>query len=282
MSEIINGKEIAEKVLEKLSNEIKEMQTKPCLAVILVGYNPASKLFVKIKGEAAQRIGLDLKKFEFHDDVTQPEIISLIEKLNADASVHGIIVQLPLPEHIDYETAAFSISPEKDVDRFHPLNIGKLMEGHEECAPCTPRGIMKMFEHYNIDLKGKDAVIVNHSNLIGKPLALMMLKKEATVTVCHVATKDLSNYTKNADIVVTATGVPGLIKADMIKDNVIVVDAGIKAVDGKVCGDTDFDAVKEKASYITPVPGGVGPMTVAMLLENTVMAARERQRPQWP
>lgn len=282
MTELIKGKEIADKILEKLADEIKDMQVKPCLAVILVKGNAPSELFVKIKGETAQRIGLDFKKFEFPQTVTQQEIVSLIEKLNADETVHGIIVQLPLPDHIDYETAAFSISPEKDVDRFHPLNIGKLMEGHEEFAPCTPRGIMKMFDHYNIDLKGKDAVIVNHSNLIGKPLALMLLKKDATVSVCHAATNDISRYTKDADIVITATGIPGLIKADMIKDNVIIIDAGVKVVDGKVRGDADFDAVKEKASYITPVPGGVGPMTVVMLLENTVMSAREKQRPQWP
>ena len=282
MVELINGKEIANKILEKLSNEIKEMQIKPCLAVVMVGDNPVSKLFVRIKEDTASKIGMQFKKFELSESATQQELTVLIEKLNADNTIHGVIVQLPLPEHIDNEPIAFSVSPEKDVDRLHPLNIGKMMEGHEEAAPCTARGIMKMFQHYNIDLKGKDVTIVNHSNLIGKPLALMLLKNDATVNVCHAMTKDLGAHTKNADIIITATGVPGLIKADMVKDDVIVIDAGVKVIDGKVHGDADFEAIQEKASYVTPVPGGVGPMTVAILLENTVMAAREKQRPQWP
>jgi len=273
MAEIIDGKKIAANILQDIGEKIKSHGIKPKLAVVLVGNDPASELYVRKKQQAAEKTGIDFMKIELPEQTTKEQLENEINKLNEDATVHGIIVQLPLPQHLDRKEILPLISFEKDVDKLTPQSLARLLQGDERCAPCTPYGIIKMLDNVNVNVEGKNAVIINNSDLIGKPLALLLTNRFATATMCHIKTQDLKAHTTTADILITATGKPGLVTADMVKDGAVVVDAGISHENGKVLGDVDFDNVKEKAAYITPVPGGVGPVTVAVLLENTVLAA---------
>ncbi|MGC8942415.1 MAG: bifunctional methylenetetrahydrofolate dehydrogenase/methenyltetrahydrofolate cyclohydrolase FolD [Sulfurihydrogenibium sp.] len=278
---LLDGKTLAEKVKEEIKQEVdyyvQKGYRRPTLSVILVGNNPASQIYVNKKIKDCQSVGINSKPFFLPENVTQIELLDLIGQLNADEEVDGILVQLPLPSHINTLEIIESINPKKDVDGFHPLNVGKLATGRSDgIVPCTPFGIIKLLEHYNIDTFGKDVVVVGASNIVGKPMSLLFLKDEkSTVTVCHKNTKDLKSHTLKADILVVAVGKPKLITADMVKEGVVVIDVGINRVDGKIVGDVDFENVKEKAYAITPVPGGVGPMTVAMLLYNTLNAYKK-------
>jgi len=282
MAVILDGKALSEKIRAQIKEEVEALKERfgraPILAVVLVGNNPASEIYVRNKEKACQKVGINSVVLKLPETVTQEELNERVFKLNEDETVDGIIVQLPLPEHLSCREVLNYISPEKDVDGFHPVNAGKCMLGlyDEGLMPCTPAGVMKFFEEYNIELQGKNAVMVGHSNIVGKPLANMLLNANATVSVCHVYTKDLAAYTRQADILCVATGVPHLIKADMVKEGAVVIDIGISRVNGKIVGDVDFEKVKEKAAAITPVPGGVGPMTITMLLFNTVKAFKMR------
>ena len=282
MAVILDGKALSEKVRGQLKREVEELKEKsgrePALAVVLVGNDPASEIYVRNKIKACQKIGIRSIDKKLPANITQGELNSIVRKLNEDETVDGIIVQLPLPKHLSCREVINYISPEKDVDGFHPVNVGKAVLGlyDEGLMPCTPAGVMKFFEEYNIELEGKNAVMVGHSNIVGKPLANMLLNANATVSICHIYTKDLTHYTRNADILCVATGVPHLIKEDMVKDGVVVIDIGISRVNGRIVGDVDFERVKEKAAAITPVPGGVGPVTITMLLYNTVKAFKMR------
>ncbi|RUM40631.1 MAG: bifunctional methylenetetrahydrofolate dehydrogenase/methenyltetrahydrofolate cyclohydrolase FolD [Desulfurobacterium sp.] len=282
MAVILDGKALSEKIRGQLKREVEELKKKagrePALAVVLVGNDPASEIYVRNKIKACQKIGIRSIDKKLPASITQEELNSIVRELNEDETVDGIIVQLPLPKHLSCREVINYISPEKDVDGFHPVNVGKAVLGlyDEGLMPCTPAGVMKFFEEYNIELEGKNAVMVGHSNIVGKPLANMLLNANATVSVCHIYTKDLAHYTRNADILCVATGVPHLIKEDMVKEGVVVIDIGISRVNGKIVGDVDFERVKEKAAAITPVPGGVGPMTITMLLYNTVKAFKMR------
>ncbi|GAB6076879.1 bifunctional methylenetetrahydrofolate dehydrogenase/methenyltetrahydrofolate cyclohydrolase FolD [Desulfurobacterium crinifex] len=282
MAVILDGKALSEKIRGQLKREVEELKEKagrePALAVVLVGNDPASEIYVRNKIKACQKIGIRSIDKKLPASITQEELNSIVRELNEDETVDGIIVQLPLPKHLSCREVINYISPEKDVDGFHPVNVGKAVLGlyDEGLMPCTPAGVMKFFEEYNIELEGKNAVMVGHSNIVGKPLANMLLNANATVSVCHIYTKDLAHYTRNADILCVATGVPHLIKEDMVKEGVVVIDIGISRVNGKIVGDVDFERVKEKAAAITPVPGGVGPMTITMLLYNTVKAFKMR------
>lgn len=277
MAKILDGRVVSNSILENIKAVVaRANQTglSPKLAIILVGDNPASLSYVKQKEKACNFTELSYEQFNYSGEVTEDEILKKIDELNKDLDVHGIIVQLPLPDHISVPKILKAVSPRKDVDGFHAYNVGKMFisKQFESLAPCTPKGIIKLLEYYEIDVKGKDITIVGHSNIVGKPLAVMLLNRDATITVCHKETKDLKSHTLNADILISATGVTKLIKADMVKPGAIVIDVGCSEVDGKLCGDIDFDEIEKIASYITPVPGGVGPMTVACLLENTVIA----------
>ncbi|WP_456341830.1 bifunctional methylenetetrahydrofolate dehydrogenase/methenyltetrahydrofolate cyclohydrolase FolD [Thermovibrio sp.] len=282
MAVILDGRALSEKIRGQLKEEVKELKERfgraPALAVVLVGNDPASEIYVRNKIKACQKVGIDSVDKRLPATITQEELNRVVKELNENPEIDGIIVQLPLPEHLSCREVINYISPEKDVDGFHPVNAGKCMLGlyEEGLMPCTPAGVMKFFEEYGIELRGKNAVMVGHSNIVGKPLANMLLNADATVSVCHVYTNDLASYTKNADILCVATGVPHLIKADMVKEGAVVIDIGISRLNGKIVGDVDFEAVKEKASAITPVPGGVGPMTITMLLYNTVKAFKMR------
>ena len=278
---ILDGKKVAELIEKELKTEleplIQKTSTVPGLATVLVGENPASKIYVNIKKKACERVGIDSTIITPPENIKEDKLISEIAELNKDPSIHGILVQLPLPSHINLDKIFSAINPKKDVDCFHPLNFGRLVIGQEELVPCTPKGIITLLEHYKIPFEGQDAVIVNHSTLVGKPLALLFLNRDATVSIAHIKTKDLKKVTKTADILVVGVGKPNLITADMIKENVIIVDVGINRVEGKIVGDVDFDGVLGKVKAITPVPGGVGPMTVASLLQNTVYAYKKLQ-----
>lgn len=281
MAEIIDGKALAQKIRSNLRIDCENLKKKginPKLAVIMVGDNPASKVYVKNKSKACEDVGIDYEEFLLGDDTTQKELIDLIEKLNNRDDVTGILLQSPIPGHLDINEAFRTISYKKDVDGFHPVNVGKLTLGQDTFVSCTPYGVMKMFEEYNIDLEGKNLVIIGRSNIVGKPLIQCCLNKNATVTVCHSRTKNLVEHTKNADIVIVAIGKPKFLKADMVKDGAVIIDVGInRDENNKLCGDVDFENVKEKASYITPVPGGVGPMTIAMLMNNVIKAASNKK-----
>ncbi len=282
MATILDGKRLSEKIREVLRREVELLKEKasrsPSLAVVLVGKDPASEIYVRNKIKACKKVGIESIDVRLPDTTTQEELNRVVRNLNSDPNVDGIIVQLPLPKHLSCREVVDHISPEKDVDGFHPVNVGKCMLGlyDEGLMPCTPAGVMKFFEAYDIELEGKNAVMVGHSNIVGKPLAAMLLNANATVSVCHVYTRDLAFYTRNADILCVATGVPKLIKEDMVKEGAVVIDIGISRVNGKIVGDVDFERVREKASAITPVPGGVGPMTITMLLYNTVKAFKMR------
>jgi len=281
MAKIIDGLKIAGEMYQNLAKEVRELQVRhnvnPKLAVILVGKNPASLSYIKQKQKACVKTDIKWEQFDYEESVTTEQIIEKIDELNKDELVHGILVQLPLPKHINVPLVIRAIEPKKDVDGFTAYNIGKMFLGteFEDLASCTPLGVIKMLEYYDIPIRGKEAVVVGHSNIVGKPLSTMLLNRNATVTTCHIDTKDLAFHTKRADILCVGVGKIGLISADMVKDGVVVIDIGCnKCADGKLKGDVDFEGIEKKASYITPVPGGAGPMTVACLMLNTVKAAR--------
>ncbi|MED4690518.1 bifunctional methylenetetrahydrofolate dehydrogenase/methenyltetrahydrofolate cyclohydrolase FolD [Peribacillus frigoritolerans] len=278
-AQIINGKEIAESVRQEISKEVQQLREKnvvPGLAVILVGDNQASQTYVRHKQKACEDLGMHSVLIKKPAELTQEELIQSIAELNQDDSIHGILVQLPLPGHIQEKAIIEAISPEKDVDGFHPINIGRMMTGQDAFLPCTPYGVMVMLEYIDYDLEGKHVVIVGRSNIVGKPAGQLFLNANATVTYCHSRTKDLAYYTKQADVVVAAVGKRDTITSDHIKEGAIVIDVGMNRNDeGKLCGDVAFDEVKNKASYITPVPKGVGPMTITMLMKNTVKSAQK-------
>ncbi len=276
---IIDGRRISAEITERAKREVEELKKdgiEAGLATVLVGDDPASRLYVKLKGRACDSVGIRSERYEFPGDAKEAEIIKLIDELNSRDSIHGILVQLPLPKPLDSRRIMNEISPDKDVDGFNPVNMGRLLIGSERFIPCTPKGVIRMLEHEGVELDGKNCVIVNHSPVVGKPLAMLLLNRDATVSVCHVKTRDLGKFTREAEILIVAAGVPALIKADMVRKGAVVIDVGISRTKDGIVGDVDFDAVKEKASLITPVPGGVGPMTIAMLLENTVMAAKQQ------
>ena len=260
MSEIINGKELSKKIKKELKEKVKELKEKG----------------IKNKSKACEKVGIEFEEYLFDDKLQEKELLQLIEKLNLDDSVHGILLQSPVPKHIDINKAFRTISPDKDVDGFNPINVGNLSIGEDAFISCTPYGIVKMLEEYNIETVGKKAVILGRSNIVGKPMIQCMLNKNSTVTVCHSKTKDIEEEVKRADIVIAAIGKPKFVKAHMVKEGAVVIDVGINRLeDGTICGDVDYDEVSKKASYITPVPGGVGPMTIAMLLSNLVKAAKK-------
>jgi methylenetetrahydrofolate dehydrogenase (NADP+) / methenyltetrahydrofolate cyclohydrolase len=278
-AKIIDGKAIAQEIRNKLKAEIKHRYCArypvPGLAVVLVGQDPASQVYVKNKRNACQECGMKSIAHDLPNDISEKALLSLITQLNNDPTIHGILVQLPLPKHINAALILDNIDPRKDVDGFHPVNLGLLAQGRPFLRPCTPYGVMRLFDYEKISLRGLDAVVVGTSNIVGKPMALELLNAACTVTLCHSATRDLEKFIKQADILVTAIGKAGVIDTKWIKPQAIVIDIGItRAANGKLHGDIEFETAKEYASYITPVPGGVGPMTVAMLLENTVFAAK--------
>ncbi len=279
--QLIDGKALANKVQTEVAEEVERLKQEknvvPGLAVILVGDDPASHAYVKMKAKACEKVGFYSITHNMPDTISQDEIIQIIEMMNANPHIDGILVQLPLPKHIDTDKILEVIDPKKDVDGFHAYNVGRLVTNLDSFVPCTPLGVMKMFEAYDIDLEGKDVCVVGASNIVGKPMAALLLNANATVTVTHIYTKDLKAHTSRADIVVVGVGVPGLIKEDMVKEGAVVIDIGINRIeDGSLVGDVDFPNVSKKCSYITPVPGGVGPMTIAMLLSNTLKAAKAR------
>ena len=275
-AKLIDGKEIARKIREEIKEEVAALKKKPGLAAILVGDNPASKIYVGIKRKHCEEVGIYSEEYTPPEGTSEEELLQLIRKLNNNDNIHAILVQLPLPKHISVEQVFSEVALEKDVDGFNSVNVGRLIAGNESSVPCTPKGIIRLLEESGIEIEGKNAVVVGRSNIVGKPTALMLLNRNATVTVCHSKTKNLSEVTSKADILVAAVGKPGMITADMVKEGAVVIDVGINKVDGKLRGDVDFENVKEKAGWITPVPGGVGPMTVAMLLENTLQRYKEQ------
>lgn len=278
---IIDGKSIAKELRESLAPRVaalKEQGITPGLTVIVVGDDPASAIYVRNKERACVKLGMNSQVLRFSAETTQEEILNTVRLLNQDDSVHGILVQLPLPRHIDEQAVLRAIDPDKDVDGFHAMNAGRLMNGEPGFVACTPKGVMRLLEVSGVELDGKNAVVVGRSNIVGKPMALLLLQKNCTVTIAHSHTKDLTAVTRSADILVVAVGRAGFITGDMIKPGAAVMDVGINRVDGKVVGDVDFESTKEVASCITPVPGGVGAMTIAMLMENTVEAAENYAR----
>ncbi|MCD4739741.1 bifunctional 5,10-methylenetetrahydrofolate dehydrogenase/5,10-methenyltetrahydrofolate cyclohydrolase [archaeon] len=274
---ILDGRELSKKIKEDVKKEINSLDFTPCLATLLVGDDPASKIYVKNKDKACEQVGIKSITKNLPTQTTKIQVIQAIEELNNNPSVHAILLQLPLPPQLNAEELVEFIYPSKDVEGFHPVNMGRLVTEKNSIAPCTPAGIIELLKHYEINLKGKDVTVVGHSIVVGKPLALLLLKEWSTVTLCHIETRDLTKHTKHADIVIVAVGKPGLIKEDMVKNNVVLVDVGTTKVDDKIVGDADFEAIKDKASAITPVPGGVGPMTVAMLMKNTVKCAKRNR-----
>lgn len=275
-AQLLDGKTMSNELREKLALRVDNLKARgvtPGLAVILVGEDPASQIYVKNKGLGCAQVGMHSVTIRLPETTTQQELETQIDQLNGDASIHGILVQLPLPAGLDEAAALARIAPEKDVDGFHVVNAGKLFTGQKGVVACTPKGAMEMIRRTGIDLSGKEAVVVGRSNIVGKPMAMLFLQQNATVTMCHSRTQHLAEHTRRADVLVAAVGKPRFITADMVKPGAIVIDVGINRVDGKVVGDVDFDAVKEVASWITPVPGGVGRMTITMLLENTIEAA---------
>ena len=279
--QLIDGKSLANKVQATVGKEVEKLKQEknivPGLAVILIGDDPASHAYVKMKAKACEKVGFYSITHNMPDAISQDEIIATIEMMNNNPRIDGILVQLPLPKHVDTDKILEVIDPKKDVDGFHAYNVGRLVTNLDAFVACTPLGVMKMFEEYNIDLKGQDVCVVGASNIVGKPMAALLLNANATVTVTHIFTKDLKAHTLQADIIIVGVGVPGLIKEDMVKEGAIVIDIGINRIaDGSLVGDVDFKNVSPKCSYITPVPGGVGPMTIAMLLSNTLKSAKQR------
>lgn len=277
-AQLIDGKKISQQRIEAVAQAVKTRQEKglhtPCLAVVLVGDDPASAVYVRNKKLACQKSGIESRSYELPSETTQDDLLKLVDELNGDSAVDGILVQLPLPVHIDSQAVLERIVPHKDVDGFHPYNVGRLVVKMPLMRPCTPKGVMTLLEAYGIDPKGKKAVIVGASNIVGRPQALELLLSRATVTICHSATQNLADEVAAADILVVGVGIPNFVKGEWVKPGAVVIDVGINRLDdGSLCGDVEFDVAKERASMITPVPGGVGPMTIATLLENTVHAA---------
>lgn len=279
MAVIIDGKALAAEACAQVAEETARLSRRPCLAAVLVGDDPASAIYVRSKAKDCALCGIDSRRFDLPADCTEGELLALIDTLNSDTSVDGILVQLPLPAQIDERKILLSIAPEKDVDGFHPLNVGSMVLGEPYFLPCTPMGIIEMLRAYGINPDGKICTIVGRSSIVGKPMGILMLSADATVISCHSHTPELAEMTRQADILVTAAGHPGLITADMVKPGAVVIDVAVnRSVEtGKLCGDVCFDEVFEKASYITPVPGGVGPMTRAMLMKNILLAAKRRE-----
>jgi len=270
-AKIIDGKKLAEKIRKEIKEKVKKIGIKPGLAFVLVGNNPASQVYVGGKDKACKEAGFYTETHHLPENIDELRLLQLIDKINQDKKIHGMIVQLPLPKQIDEKLVLESILPHKDADGFNAINMGNLLAGNNMIVSATPKGIIRLIESTGVKIEGKHAVVVGRSNIVGKPVALLLQQKNATVTICHSKTKPLEKYTKDADILVAAIGKPGLIKSDMVKKGAIVIDVGINRLEsGKLVGDVDFDKVKKVASYITPVPGGVGPMTIAMLMENTL------------
>jgi len=279
MTKLIDGKVISAAVKERVKNGVAELNKQGItvgLAVIIVGEDPASKVYVANKKKACEALGIISEEYALPESTTEEELLALIKELNEKKSINGILCQLPLPKHLDEKLIINSIIPEKDVDAFHPVNVGKIMIGDFDFVPCTPAGVMEMLAYENIDVEGKNCVVIGRSNIVGKPMNMLLLHKNGTVTICHSRTKNLKEICKEADILVAAVGRPKFVTVDMVKEGAVVIDVGINRVDGKLCGDVDFENVKEKASAITPVPGGVGPMTIAMLMQNTLTAAKKQ------
>ena len=281
-AQILDGKALSAKIKEELAQETAKMRENginPGLAVIIVGDDPASRIYVNNKKKACEACGIYSEEHALGAETTEEELLALVNELNNDDAIHGILVQLPLPSHLDEKLIINNILPEKDVDAFHPVNVGKIMIGDFDFLPCTPAGVMELIKETGIEIAGKECVVIGRSNIVGKPQAMLMLHKNATVTICHSRTKDLKEVVKRADIVIAAVGVANMVTGDMVKEGAVVVDVGINRVDnGKLCGDVDFESVSKVASHITPVPGGVGPMTIAMLMENTLTAAKMRKK----
>ena len=278
MATILDGKALAAKVKQQVKQQAEGMARKPGLAVIIVGNNPASRVYVNSKRKDCEECGFLSEEYALPEETTQQELITLIEKLNGRADIDGILCQLPLPDGIDEEAVLMAISPDKDVDGFHPMNMGALLVGKEGFLPCTPYGIMEILAEYNVDPKGKHCVVIGRSNIVGKPMALLLLQKHGTVTICHSRTQNLAEICRTADILVAAVGKVNLVTADMVKPGAVVIDVAMNRNEaGKLCGDVDYPAVEKVASAITPVPGGVGPMTRAMLMKNTLLAAQKHQ-----
>ena len=280
MATILDGKALSAQCKETIRKEVEELAAKGCrpgMAVVLVGENPASKVYVRNKEKDCQECGIYSAMYHLPEETTEKELLELLDTLNHDASIHGILVQLPLPKQINSQRVIEAIDPQKDVDAFHPINVGYLTQGMPRFAPCTPAGIVKLMEAYKIDPAGKHCVVIGRSNIVGKPMALLLLQKNGTVTICHSGTKDLKAQTLQADILISAVGKTGFVTEDMVKDGAVVIDVAMnRNSEGKLCGDVDYAAVSQKASAITPVPGGVGPMTRVMLLENTLTACRQQ------
>ena len=280
MYQIIDGKKISAEVKEEVKAKVAELKEKGIsvgLAVVLVGQDPASKVYVNNKKKACEALGIESFEYLLPETATQEELLDLVKKLNADDRVDGILVQLPLPRHLDEKAVIAAISPDKDVDAFHAVNVGKIMIGDYTFAPCTPAGIIELIERSGISLEGKNCTVIGRSNIVGKPMSMLLLHKNATVTICHSRTKNLAEVVSRADVVVAAVGKAKFVTADMVKEGAVVIDVGINRMeDGKLCGDVDFEAVAPKCSYITPVPGGVGPMTIAVLMQNTLRAAQAK------
>jgi len=279
VAELIDGKVVSQSVRDEVAELASKLKQDtgivPGLAAVLVGDDPASEIYVRNKRKACEKVGIYSEEHKLPAETTEEQLLGLVNKLNEDTKIHGILVQLPLPGHIDETRILRTVSPLKDVDGFHPYNVGLLVEGNPRFVSCTPGGIIKMLDFYNIDIKGKEVVVVGRSNIVGKPVSILLLHRHGTVTICHSRTKPLEEVTRRADILVAAIGRANFITADMVKDGAVVIDVGInRKDDGKLTGDVDFEAVSEKASYITPVPGGVGPMTIAMLLYNTYLSAK--------
>jgi methylenetetrahydrofolate dehydrogenase (NADP+)/methenyltetrahydrofolate cyclohydrolase len=279
MTKIIDGKAHAAAIKTEVTKEAAEFYMNtgviPQLAVIVVGNNPASTVYVRNKQKACEDVGFETKTYPFDESISEGELLKVIESLNCKSDIHGILVQLPLPSHINEKTILEAVSPAKDVDAFHPYNVGRIVQGNADFLPCTPAGIMEMLKRENIEIEGKECVVIGRSNIVGKPMAQLLVQANGTVTVCHSRTKNLTEVCKRADILVCAVGKPKFVTSDFVKPGAVVIDVGInRDENGKLCGDVDFEAVKDIADYITPVPGGCGPMTIAMLLKNTLKAAK--------
>ena len=277
MAKLLMGKEVSARIKAELKTEVENLKKEginPGLAVIIVGEDPASQVYVRNKERACEECGIYSEKYALPAETTQEELLKLIDELNNKSSISGILVQLPVPKHIDEKTIINAIAPNKDVDAFHPVNVGKIMVGNYDFVPCTPAGVMELIKESGIDVSGKECVIVGRSNIVGKPQAMLLLHQNGTVTICHSKKKNLAVNKKNADILVAAVGIPNFIKGDMIKEGAVVIDVGINRLENKkLCGDVEFESAEKVAGAITPVPGGVGPMTIAMLMKNTVKAA---------
>lgn len=279
MAKLISGKAVSAALRTQIREETAALRENhgihPGLAVVLVGNDPASQIYVRNKQKVCEEVGFRAFEYRLNENSTQEQLLDLIRVLNKDDKVHGILVQLPLPKHIDEQTVILTIAPEKDVDAFHPMNVGRIMIGNYEFLPCTPAGVMELIDSTGVDLNGASCVVVGRSNIVGKPMAMLLLHRNATVTICHSRTRNLAEVCAGADILVSAVGKPHFIRADMVKDGAVVIDVGMNHDEnGKLCGDVEFAEVEPKASYITPVPGGVGPMTITMLLKNTLHAAK--------